>query len=86
MPAAERRLPRWPEAVGEAMDKEMKLGLDLVRMMGRQGRMSAEDRKQLLATAAERTKAFQALRWTDYVQAVAAMETIVKRYADQKPQ
>lgn len=86
MPVAEQRLPRWPEGVGEAMDKELKLGQEMIRLMGGQGRMSADDRKQLMAAAAERSKAFQALRWADYIGAVAAMETVVKRYADAKQQ
>jgi Protein of unknown function (DUF2961) len=86
MPAAQQRLASWPADVAAALEKELTLGQELSRLIrGGNVRVSAEDRKQLQALSGERNKAFQELRHQDFVEAVAVLEALVKRYSEPKP-
>lgn len=89
MPAPERRLPRWPDGVADAMARELnlqrKLTRALRRQVGQEVQISAEDRKKLTALARDRTKAFQELRWADYIRGVAELEGLVKLYTGANP-
>lgn len=80
LPAAEQRLPRWPEGVSEALDREVKLGPKLTALNREPSRVSAEDRKRMEALAGESNKAFRELRYPDYVRAVTALGSLVERY------
>ncbi len=86
MPSAQLRLPGWPAEVVDALEKELKLGEELARLVReKKVRMSAEDRKQMQVIAGDRNKSFRELRHQDFVRAVAALESLVNRYRNANP-
>jgi hypothetical protein len=79
--AAGQRLPRWPDGVGQALDRELELNAKLASLNREPSRISQEDRKRMEALIGEANASFRALRYPDYARAVAALGSIVERYA-----
>lgn len=79
IPPAGRRLPRWPAGVQEALDKEVRLGPKL-GALGSDKRLTEQDRKRIEALVGQSNKAFRAMRYPEYLGAVAALEAMVERY------
>jgi hypothetical protein len=77
LPAAAQRLPVWPPGVQEAMEKELELQQ---RLSKEKIKISEADQKQWDALTRDRNQAFRALRYPEYLRAVAAMEAVIKRY------
>jgi len=80
IPAAARRLPRWPEGVGEALDREVELSAKLASLNREPSRVSTEDRNRMYALIGEANTSFRALRYPDYLRSVAGLRSIVERY------
>ncbi len=78
--AAIDRLPRWPEGVGEALNKEVKLGARLAVLNREPSPLSADDRKRIEQLGAEANRAFRALKYPEYLRAVSALEAVLERY------
>src|SRR5208282_4396639 len=75
LPSAEERLPLWPDDVKAALEKELKIGRALQRMvLGGRTRLTEEDKKLPPTLVADANKAFRALRSPDYIKAVDAEE------------
>ena len=88
MLSMQKRLPRWPEGVAKALEKEVRLGQELTKLvMG--GRMDAdaqkEMRKEMRTLVRDCNQSFRQLRFPDYIKAVSAVESLVKRLAGKKP-
>ena len=86
MPSAQARLPGWPAGVGEALEKEAKLGAELAAMLNEgKAHLSEADRKLLQALGAESSKAFRELRYQDFMRNVLAVESLVNGYRRPNP-
>jgi hypothetical protein len=86
MPSAQERLPAWPPGVAEALEKEAVLGQEAWAMVqGGKVRVSAADAKLMQTLVGDCNKAFRALRFQDYMQAVLALEGVVSRYRQPSP-
>jgi len=86
MPSAQERLPGWPAGVGEALEKEAKLGAELAAMLNDgKLRLSGPDGKLLQTLVADSNKAFRELRYQDFMRNVLVLESLVNRYRRPNP-
>jgi len=86
MPSAEERLPGWPAGVGEALEKEAKLGAELAAMLtGGKVHMSEPDGKLLQVLREDSNRVFRELQYQDFIRDVLAVESLVARYRQAKP-
>jgi hypothetical protein len=68
--------------VKAALEKELKIGREL---HGGTSRLTEEDKKLFSTLVAKSNKAFRALRYQDYIEAVNAEEDLVNRYKPASP-
>jgi len=81
LPSAQERLPGWPPGVAEAMEKEQRIGQELLTLVaGEKVKVSPEDGKLLATLVANSNKAFRALHYEEYIKAVEGEEGLVNRY------
>ncbi len=80
LPAAHERLPRWPQGVGEALEKEVTLGSKLAALNREPSPIGAEDRKRIGALTAECNASFRAMKYPEFLRAISALRAIVDRY------
>lgn len=85
LPGAQERLPGWPAGVGEALEKEAKLGEEVEVMQRGTLRMSEQDGKLLESLSADANKSFRELRYQDFMRDVLALDSLVNRYRPTKP-
>lgn len=82
MPAANDRLPSWPEGVSAAIDQETDLRHLVASILSFTGKLhlSKEDTARWEELEAARNKEFRALKLDDYMRDVKAAQGIVDRY------
>ncbi len=78
MPGARERLPRWPEGVQQALDRETQLGRRLAAL---KPSLTEEDQKRVDALIGELNKAFRTMRYPDFIRTVSTLESLAGRHA-----
>lgn len=87
LPIAKDRLPAWPEGVAVALERETKFREAVAADPTPAGKikLTEADVVEWQKLEADRSKAFRALRYEDYIRAVDGAEEILKKYAQYKP-
>ncbi|HKN37176.1 MAG TPA: glycoside hydrolase family 172 protein [Terriglobales bacterium] len=87
MASAKERLPVWPEGVAQAIDKETALRRQIAGPISDGTvHLEAQDNTEWEKLEAARNKEFRALHYQDFIRDVNAMEDILKKYPQSKPQ